>query len=314
MPDLKILPISQVEHQSLFLLMGDEVQAWIAELGWDYSSVSAILGACVSQNILPGYAALTSGGLSGYGYFLVHQDKGIVGTIYAPRTDVQQEAADGILTSCVRSLRDSIRVRRIEAQIMPFHNISLTTGFIRHGFQFFPRYFLELDLAGYVPSADARHSSTKVIRWDTARLAEGANVVEQSYRNEADAQICEDYCSVPGCESYLRSLIENPGCGSFLPDASFMGIDSEGAACGFIVSSRIAPNSGMIPQIAIHPQHQGKGLGDQLMRKALSCMQAAGMRTVGLTVTKKNRRAFEWYQRLGFRIRKEFGAFVWERT
>ena len=39
---------------------------------------------------------------------------------------------------------------------------------------------------------------------------------------------------------------------------------------------------------------------------------AAG--AVSLTVTKKNRRAFEWYQRLGFRVKKEFGAYVWQRS
>jgi len=41
-------------------------------------------------------------------------------------------------------------------------------------------------------------------------------------------------------------------------------------------------------------------------------LKAMGFLTVSLTVTKKNKRAFEWYQRLGFRVRKEFGAYVWE--
>jgi ribosomal protein S18 acetylase RimI-like enzyme len=41
-------------------------------------------------------------------------------------------------------------------------------------------------------------------------------------------------------------------------------------------------------------------------------MKAMGFHSVGLTVTKKNRRAFEWYLRVGFRIRKEFSAYVWQ--
>jgi ribosomal protein S18 acetylase RimI-like enzyme len=32
-----------------------------------------------------------------------------------------------------------------------------------------------------------------------------------------------------------------------------------------------------------------------------------------LTVTEENLRAFEWYQRLGFKMHKEFGAYVWHR-
>jgi ribosomal protein S18 acetylase RimI-like enzyme len=49
------------------------------------------------------------------------------------------------------------------------------------------------------------------------------------------------------------------------------------------------------------------------MKRAFTQLKTLGFRSVSLTVTKKNRRAFDWYQRLGFKIRKEFGAFVWER-
>ena len=70
----------------------------------------------------------------------------------------------------------------------------------------------------------------------------------------------------------------------------------------------------MIPQISIHPGYQGHGLGIALMERALLQFRKQGFRTVSLTVTKKNCRAFEWYQRLGFKVRKEFGAYVWERS
>jgi len=313
MPDLKIAPISQTNQQQLSRLMSDEVKAWMADLGWDYSPVCSILNSCVSQNILPGYVATVSSQAVGYSYFLIHEDKGILGTIYAPKSEQQQQVTDALLSHCIRSLKESIRVRRIEAQIMPFHEINLATGFTRNGFQYFPRYFMELDLGAY-SAPDLRATSMPIIQWDSIKLPLAAGVVLRSYREEADAQICEDYCSAAGCESYLRSLIENPGCGSFLREASFMGLNEEGVPCGFIISSRIASCAGMIPQIAIDPAHQGRGVGDALMKRALASMQASGIRSVGLTVTKKNRRAYEWYQRLGFRLRKEFGAFVWNRA
>jgi ribosomal protein S18 acetylase RimI-like enzyme len=69
----------------------------------------------------------------------------------------------------------------------------------------------------------------------------------------------------------------------------------------------------MIPQIAVHPSHQALGVGNALMARSLDQLKSMGFRSVSLTVTKQNRRAFEWYQRLGFRIRKEFGAYVWQR-
>lgn len=69
----------------------------------------------------------------------------------------------------------------------------------------------------------------------------------------------------------------------------------------------------MIPQISIAPSHQGIGLGTQLIVRALQSMRQAGFRAVRLTVTHKNRRAYEWYTRLGFNLRRNFGAYLWLR-
>ena len=69
----------------------------------------------------------------------------------------------------------------------------------------------------------------------------------------------------------------------------------------------------MIPQIAVHPSYQGRGLGNILMSRSFEQLRSLGMQSVSLTVTQKNRRAFDWYTRLGFRMRKEFGAYVWQR-
>ncbi len=69
----------------------------------------------------------------------------------------------------------------------------------------------------------------------------------------------------------------------------------------------------MIPQIAVHPSYQGRSIGNTLMHHAFEQLKAFGFESVSLTVTKKNRRAFDWYQRLGFKIRKEFGAYVWQK-
>jgi ribosomal protein S18 acetylase RimI-like enzyme len=313
MLDLRIIPLSCADQQALNSLMDEEVRAWRSELGWDYAPVRAILSSYVCQNLLPGYVALDAHRPAGYGYFLMYQNKGILGTIYVPKSPSQQEIADAILTQSVRVLKESDRIHRIEAQVMPFHGLSLSANFTRHGFQCFPRFFLELDLESHA-SRRRPTAGVEIIHWDPTRAQLAAHVILDSYRDEADALICEDYCTAAGCSNYLRSLVENPGCGHFLPDASFMGLDARGCPCGFILSSRISPTAGMIPQIAILPDYQGRSLGSALMALALDRLKAMGLYSVSLTVTKKNHRACEWYQRLGFKIRKEFAAYVWGRA
>jgi ribosomal protein S18 acetylase RimI-like enzyme len=311
MPDLRYLPISYVDENLLLPLMQEEEKSWMSDLCWDYSPVRQILISFIKQKLLPGYVAVNNEEAIGYTYFLVNQTKGIIGALYASRTSQSQEAVEELLTLTISSLKESKTVQRVEAQIMPFNNLNLTATFIQQGFTYYPRYFLDLDIRNYRKTG-AAHPPDTVIPWSSAYIEQAAEMSLYSYRNQTDAEICEDYCTKRGCESYLRSLVDNPGCGIFMPETSFMALDKQGFPIGFLICSRISREAAMVPQIAVHPLHQGKGIGNVLMNLSFEQLKARGFRNVSLTVTKKNRRAFEWYQRLGFKIRKEFGAFVWQ--
>ena len=261
---------------------------------------------------MPGYVAIAADEAIGYAYFLVNQSKGIIGSLYALENAHSQEAADALLTLSAACLKDSQNIKRVEAQIMPFHNLNLATTLINQGFSHSSRFYLDLDLSSHRKKAELP-AALRIVSWEPAHLARTADMVVLSYENQTDAEICEDYRTRTGCEGYLRSLVENPGCGVFMPEASFVGLDWQGTPCGFIFCCRISAEAAIIPQIAVHPLYQGKRLGNTLMNRAFAQLKALGFRSVSLTVTEKNHRALQWYQRLGFKIRKEFGAYVWQR-
>jgi|WetSurMetagenome_2_1015567.scaffolds.fasta_scaffold08606_6 ribosomal protein S18 acetylase RimI-like enzyme len=313
MPDLKYLPIKHLDDNQLLLLMEEEEQAWMSDLGWDYSPIRQILVSFVKQKLLPGYVAVaTDKEAIGYTYFLVNQAKGIIGALYVSKASRSQDAVEELLSLTISCLKDSQNIKRVEAQIMPFHNLNLTATFTKRGFSYYPRYYLDLDLDA-LASRPEPPCPEKIVPWDSVYLESAAEMTLMSYHNQTDAEICEDYRTKAGCTSYLRSLVENPGCGVFMPETSFMALDGQNAPCGFVICCRISGGAGMIPQIAVHPSYQGRGLGNALIIRSAERLRAMGFHTVSLTVTKKNRRAYDWYQRLGFKIRKEFGAYVWER-
>jgi ribosomal protein S18 acetylase RimI-like enzyme len=311
MPELKYLPISFLDQASFFSLMNEEEEEWLSDLGWDYSAIRQILVSFIRQRLLPGYAATNEKELLGYTYFLVNQTKGIIGAIFAAKLSPVQEIAENLLSLTISSLRDNLQIKRVEAQIIPFNGANLTAIFLRHGFHYYPRLYLDLSLSSF-RSAES-NPGEKIVAWDSTHLRLAAEMTTISYTNQTDALICEDYRTVAGCESYLRSLVENPGCGIFMPEASFMCLDGRQTPCGFIIGCRISKGVGMIPQIAVHPDYQGRGVGNALVQRSFEQYKALGFQTVSLTATQDNRRAFDWYQRLGFIIRKEFGAYVWER-
>ena len=309
MSHVKIEPLSQADLSLMAALMDEEQQAWLRELDWDYAPIRRILESFLRQRLLPGFVLTNGASILGYSYFLVSQFKGVIGTLYASPEQAQQ-AAESILRRTIESLKAIRNVRRIEAQILPLNGLNLDPVFAEHGFRSFPRHYLELDLAARERQEPER--SRVIVPWNSGHLLPAAGVACRSYRKGIDALICADYGSEASCAAYLRSVVDNPGCGVFLPESSFVAVDSRGAPCGFILSSRISNTAAMIPQIAIHPAHQGKGSGNTLMRRALSSLQSAGFRTVRLTVTEQNRRAFDWYQRLGFKMRRDFGAYLWQ--
>jgi ribosomal protein S18 acetylase RimI-like enzyme len=311
MSELKYLPISFLEHNSFFSLMDEEEKAWLTDLGWDYSAIRQILVSFIRQKLLPGYAATSKKELLGYTYFLVNQAKGIIGAIYAARLGPVQEVVENLISLAISSLTDNPQVKRVEAQIMPFNGVDFTEIFTRHEFHHYSRCYLDLNLNDF--RLVGHNPEEKITPWDSARLRLAAEMTSMSYNNQTDALICEDYRTVAGCESYIRSLVENPGCGIFMPEASYMCMDEWQHPCGFIIGCRISNGVGMIPQIAVHPGYQGRGVGNALIQRSFEQYKALGFHTVSLTATMDNRRAFNWYQRLGFKIRKEFGAYVWER-
>jgi ribosomal protein S18 acetylase RimI-like enzyme len=316
MPELKYFPISRLDETFLSTLleplMEEEEKAWMSDLGWDYGTIRQILASFIKKKQLPGYVSLNSQKAIGYSYFLINRMRGIIGALYACNTDQSQDAVEQLLSLAISSLKDLPNVRRIESQIIPFHNLSISNTFAKHGFSCFSRYYLDLNLND-IAANSGLYSSYIILPWRTGDLESAAEMTAISYRNQIDAEICEDYRTKPGCRNYLRSLLQNPGCGFYMPKASFIALDKDGLLSGFLISSRISERMAMIPQIAVHPSHQGRGLGNRLIHRSLKELKSSGFHSVSLMVSRENRRAFHWYQKLGFRIRKEFGAYVWDR-
>ena len=307
----RFLPISCTEYFLLSSLMREEENAWLQVLGWDYSPIRKILGSLMQQKLLPGYAAVQGKEAFGYAYFLIKGAKGIIGNTFVRESGHSREIAGELLSLCISSLKDLPKIERIEAQIIPFSELSYADAFIREGFRHYPRHYMLLPM----DTAPAIRPDTRkgIVRWDFSRLSQACKLLLNGYSDQPDADICSDYRTLSGCHEYLHSIIQSPGCGVLVPEASFMALDDKNMLRAFILGSRVSSGVGMIPQIVVHPDYQKQGLGRGLMASCLESFKALGLGRVALTVTEENQRALDWYRRLGFRQCREFGAFVWDR-
>lgn len=58
---------------------------------------------------------------------------------------------------------------------------------------------------------------------------------------------------------------------------------------------------GAIPNLAVHPDFQGQGIGRQLIQAALAHLRALGMKLVRIETLEQNRRCVDFYPKLGFK-------------
>ena len=85
------------------------------------------------------------------------------------------------------------------------------------------------------------------------------------------------------------------------PDGVFVAVDPAGDVVGY-VTTRLNPVSriGWIPNLAVDPAHQGKGLGRALLEHALAFFRTSGMQVAKIETLAQNPIGQSLYPTLGF--------------
>lgn len=288
---------------------------WEKELHWDYQNTLRILSGFIASYSLPGFVIRNEGEVTGYCYYVIDPPVAFLGSVFVLDEHAEPEAYDALIGQAVAAMKSGSRISRIEAQIFAF-NRDLREIFRGYGFEAIPRGFLarELDRPADPPPPDHRtvFGGCRVVPWQEKYLGAAAEVVFDSYVQSFDARICRDYQTRQGCLRFLRNLIENPACGRFSRTETLLAIDQGGTVQGLLLATRIDEKTGMIPQLSVRRQSQGRGLGGHLLRTYFATCRQAGLDRVTLSVSEANARAFRLYLRMGFTVRRRFHAFVWE--
>jgi ribosomal protein S18 acetylase RimI-like enzyme len=170
---------------------------------------------------------------------------------------------------------------------------------------YYKRFRMEVDL-DRVPDPGPLPDDFYGVPWHSAILIHHAEVKYRCFRDELDAKIFPCLGELYGCERLMRDISSRRG---FLPNATwligakdpsqFPSVSSGyvGTVQGVIDRGR----TGMIQNLGIVPEARGRGLGTQLLLKALEGFREVGLRQGMLEVTAQNVDAVRLYRRLGFR-------------
>ena len=90
---------------------------------------------------------------------------------------------------------------------------------------------------------------------------------------------------------------------SFLGEPAFLVAVAGSAVAGYVVADVVTEAGravGHVKDLAVHPDYRGRGLGSRLLDRALSSLEARGVRRAKLEVRRSNDGAIALYRRFGF--------------
>ena len=310
---MNIVDLRQTTVRQLEPLLEEEARHWRDELHWDYRGALELIKRFMDAHALAGCVAFENGSAAGYSFYVLEEQKGLIGGLYVSAKFSQATIGQRLLDEMLFSMRAIPQLSRIEAQLMPFSG-PVEAPLSEQGFRLYSRQFMLQDLQK-LPEAKAGVSAgMRLDRWNDRYFEPCAKLIYLAYANHIDGEINDQYRSRSGALKFLKNIILLPGCGHFVAGASFVlrepGSDELVAA---VLTSEVSPGVGHTTQICVLPGYQGNGIGRMLMQTSAETLRSMKFKELTLTVTSENYGAVQLYEKLGFTTIRTFTAGVWPR-
>ena len=170
--------------------------------------------------------------------------------------------------------------------------------------RYFKRYRMEIDLHR-APLPGLPPLGFGFLPWSLNLVEVHAEVKYRSFLDSMDAQVFPCLADFGGCRDLMRDISDSR---DFLPAATWLAVahGPQGPKyCGTIQGVRGAHWSiGRIQNVGVLSEFRGRGLGGQLVLRALHGFRLAGLRYGSLEATADNEDAIRLYRHLGFRHTK----------
>jgi ribosomal protein S18 acetylase RimI-like enzyme len=321
---IEILDLRHFAANALRPVLEAEGALWEQRLHWDYRASARLLMQYLDNHMLPGYAAVKSGQVTGYVFCVYEETKAVIGDVFAiaqpsgssgSSQRASRSAEDILLRHLFQLLLNSPHVDRIESQLLLHPSGSYAAAFREADFEIFRRLFLVQTLQGRWSNPQVELPGNLELRpWRETDLAPSARLICEAYSGHPDSLINDQYRSVHGSMRFLNNIVHYAGCGSFSAQASHVVVErGSRELAALVLGSRVSPQSGHLTQVCVHPAYRRRGIARQLLNIAAYHFMRLGATEISLTVTEANSTAIDLYKHEGYVCEHSFDAAVWRR-
>jgi len=329
---IEILDLRHFAAPILRPVLEAEGELWSKRLHWDYRTSARLLMQYLDNHLLPGYAALESGQVTGFAFCVYEETKAVIGDVFAlpgrnpeadtvPAADADnssgpaREIEETLLRHLFETLLNSPHVDRIESQLLLHPSGTHAKIFREAGFELYRRYFMVQQLEGRFtrPRVDLP-VELELRPWRDEDMSAAARLIAAAYSGHPDSLINDQYRSVHGSMRFLHNIVRYAGCGVFAPQVSHVVVErSSRELAALVLGSRVSPQSGHITQLCVHPEFRRHGLARMMLSVAGSHFMRQGVSEISLTVTEANSGAIALYESESYDCIHMFDAAVFQR-
>jgi ribosomal protein S18 acetylase RimI-like enzyme len=318
---IEILDLRHFAAPVLRPVLDVEGELWRQRLHWDYHTSARLLMQYLDNHLLPGYAALEAGQITGYIFCVYEETKAVIGDVFAMSSSSSEggsahEVEETLLKHLFETLLNSPQLDRIESQLLLHPSGSHAAIFRKAGFQIFRRLFMVQPLRGlWTPPRMDLPGELEIRLWRDEDLNSAGKLISEAYRDHPDSMINDQYRSVHGSQRFLHNIVRYSGCGTFSAPVSHVVIERHSREMiALVLGSRVSPESGHITQVCVHPTYRRQGLARMLLSVAAFHFMRLGATEISLTVTESNSEAIDLYRSEGYTCPHSFDAAVWQRN
>ncbi len=329
---IEILDLRHFAAPLLRPVLDAEGEIWRQRLHWDYHTSSKLLMQYLDSHMLPGYAAVEAGQVTGYAFCVYEETKAVIGDVFALSSQASafdpasesagrpiplsaHEIEQTLLRHLFETLLNSPQVDRVESQLLLHPSGVHSALFLQTGFQLYRRLFMVQQLQGMwnLPRMDLP-PALELRPWREEDLGPAGQLISEAYRDHPDSIINDQYRSVHGSQRFLNNIVRYSGCGAFSPQVSHV-VARRGSRhlVALVLGSRVSSQSGHITQLCVHPDYRRLGLARTLLSVAAFHFMRHGANEISLTVTASNTPAIDLYISEGYTYTHTFDAAVWQR-
>jgi ribosomal protein S18 acetylase RimI-like enzyme len=337
---IEILDLRHFAAPVLRPVLDAEGELWKQRLHWDYRSSARLLMQYLDSHMLPGYAAVEDGQVTGYAFCVYEETKAVIGDVFAlpsPPDDrpaslsatgllggtqagAQSPASahqieETLLRHLFETLLNSPQLDRIESQLLLHPSGVHSKAFREAGFHVFRRLFLvqTLQRVWNPPSIDLP-AGLEMRPWRDDDLSPAGRLISEAYRDHPDSVINDQYRSIQGSQRFLHNIVRYSGCGTFAAQVSHVVVErTTRQLVALVLGSRVSTESGHITQLCVHPSYRRSGLARMLLSVSGFHFMRLGVTEISLTVTESNSHAIDLYMSEGYVCAHTFDAAVWQR-